>query len=77
MNNNHLIIIFFPFFEVYHAISSLFLASAYVLGEPLWVQEDQGGDNFLLQFDSSFVDVNLGDSGVISMFKNDAFWQCS
>ena len=45
-------------------------------GLPLWIQgEDHVGD-FLLQFDDGFVDVNLGDAGVMYVFTDRQFWQC-
>ncbi len=55
----------------------IFGAGARVLGEPIWLQSDELTDgSFLLQFDESFVDVNLGDSGVMYVFSDSAFWQC-
>ncbi|MDX1902708.1 MAG: toxin-antitoxin system YwqK family antitoxin [Thermonemataceae bacterium] len=54
----------------------VFNAPAYVLGEPIWLQGDEYEGNFLLQFDERFGDVNLGDSGVMYVFENTAFWQC-
>lgn len=41
--------------------------------EPLGVQPYCG---FLLQFDETFVDVNLGDCGVMYVIANDAHFQC-
>ncbi len=35
-----------------------------------------GGPTFMLQFGEEFVDVNLGDSGTMYVFGDDAFWQC-
>lgn len=29
-----------------------------------------------MQFDEGFVDVNLGDMGVMYVFEDSAFWQC-
>jgi hypothetical protein len=50
---------------------------ARALGSPLWLQSDEDpGSDFLLQFDESFVDVNLGDAGVMYVFVSTAFWQC-
>ena len=47
------------------------------LGEPLWLQDPQDGAGaFVLQFDENLVDTNLGDSGVMYVFGDDAFWQC-
>ena len=47
------------------------------LGEPIWLQQDEGGsDGFVMQFDETFVDMNLGDSGIMYVYADDAFWQC-
>lgn len=35
-----------------------------------------GGDQFILQFSEEFADVNLGDSGSMYVFGDDAYWQC-
>lgn len=35
-----------------------------------------GGGGFYMQFDDSFADVNLGDSGVMYVFGSDAHFQC-
>lgn len=50
----------------------------YVLGQPIWLQEaDQWDDDFILQFDESFVPVNLGDNGVMYVHKNGGDFQCN
>ncbi len=55
----------------------IYRAHARVLGEPLWLQGDEdAGGTFVMQFDDGFVDVNLGDSGIMYVFDDDAFWQC-
>lgn len=36
----------------------------------------QVGGGFYMQFDDGFADVNLGDSGVMYVFGNDAHFQC-
>lgn len=55
----------------------IFRAPARVLGPPIWLQGDEGGEEgFLMQFDEYFVDMNLGDSGVMYVYANTAFWQC-
>lgn len=46
-------------------------------GEPIWVQEEQYPDGeFLFQFDEQFADINLGDMGVMYVYRETAFWQC-
>ncbi|MGM0558527.1 MAG: toxin-antitoxin system YwqK family antitoxin [Myxococcota bacterium] len=54
----------------------IYQASARVLGEPIWLQYPEGGGTFLMQFDESFAWMNLGDSGVMYVFGDTAFWQC-
>ncbi len=56
--------------------NAIFQAHARVLGEPIAIQEDIPMDNLLVQFDARFVDINLGDSGVMYVFEDTAFWQC-
>lgn len=51
-------------------------ASARAGGAPIWLQGDEHDGEFLLQFDESFVDVNLGDCGIMYVFKDTQFWQC-
>jgi len=54
----------------------IYRASARVLGDPIWLQDEEGGGIFFMQFDEGFVDVNLGDMGVMYVFEDSAFWQC-
>ncbi|MCS6796280.1 MAG: toxin-antitoxin system YwqK family antitoxin [Raineya sp.] len=54
----------------------VFQAPCYVLGEPIWLQDEQHQGNFILQFDETFGGVNLGDGGVMYVFEDTAFWQC-
>lgn len=55
----------------------LFNAPCYLLGAPIWLQGKEGEDeDFLGQFDEKFADINLGDCGVMYLFKDTAFWQC-
>lgn len=49
---------------------------ARALGHPIWLQEGQWDGDFLLQFDETFVPMNLGDCGVMYVFGDTAFWQC-
>lgn len=54
----------------------VYRASARVAGAPIWLQDDEGGGQFLMQFDEGFIPMNLGDAGVMYVFDNTAFWQC-
>ncbi len=55
----------------------LYRCSARVGGAPLWLQDDEGGDaGFVMQFDEGFCSMNLGDSGIMYVYADDAFWQC-
>lgn len=56
--------------------SAIYRTSCRALGEPLWLQGEEEGGGFLLQFDEGFADVNLGDCGVMYVFDDTAFWQC-
>ena len=47
------------------------------LGEPIWIQDAEHWGDLLLQFDESFVPMNLGDCGVMYVFDDAQFWQCS
>lgn len=55
--------------------SGLVDAGAYAGGEPLWLQGADHEGTFVLQFDESFLDMNLGDAGVLYAFADTAFWQ--
>ncbi len=60
--------------ELRGAIYSL---GARALGHPLWLQGDEGGGyGYIMQFDESFVDINLGDMGIMYVFSDGGFWQC-
>jgi antitoxin component YwqK of YwqJK toxin-antitoxin module len=60
--------------ELYKAIYG---AHARVLGDPIWLQsEEDGGGTFVMQLDEGFVDVNLGDMGVLYVYEDGGFWQC-
>lgn len=55
----------------------VYAQAARVGGQPLWLQGAEHDDgSFLMQFDEQFVDVNLGDAGVMYLFEDTAFWQC-
>lgn len=45
-------------------------------GEPIWLQGAEYSENIVIQFDEDFIDINLGDGGVMYVFKDTAFWQC-
>ncbi len=51
-------------------------ANARAGGEPLWLQGEEYGGEFLLQFDEGFANVNLGDCGIMFVFSDEQFWQC-
>jgi uncharacterized protein YwqG len=51
-------------------------SASYAAGKPIWLQSDEYDGHFLLQFDEAFIDMNLGDAGVMYVFADTAFWQC-
>lgn len=51
-------------------------SASYAAGKPIWLQNDEYNGHFLLQFDEAFIDMNLGDAGVMYVFADTAFWQC-
>jgi antitoxin component YwqK of YwqJK toxin-antitoxin module len=56
---------------------AIYGAHARVLGDPIWLQsEEDGGGTFVMQLDEGFVDVNLGDLGVLYVYDDGGFWQC-
>lgn len=55
---------------------AIYGAGARAGGRPIWLQGDEYEGEFLLQFDESFVDINLGDAGVMYIFTDQQFWQC-
>lgn len=56
--------------------SAIYGASARAGGQPIWLQGDEHEGAFLLQFDESFANINLGDAGVMYIFADQQFWQC-
>lgn len=54
----------------------LYGAPARAGGAPIWLQGDEHAGEFLLQFDESFANVNLGDCGIMYVFTDTQFWQC-
>ncbi len=62
------------FKELQNKVYSL---GARVYGDPIWLQSNDGGPNgFIMQFDEKFIDINLGDSGIMYVYNDYAFWQC-
>jgi len=45
-------------------------------GKPIWLQYKEHTDDVLVQFDEGFLDINLGDGGVMYVFPDTAFFQC-
>lgn len=56
--------------------SEIYRCSGRALGEPIWLQSAEHFGSFLCQFDEGFVSMNLGDTGVMYVFSDTAFWQC-
>jgi hypothetical protein len=50
--------------------------NARVLGSEIWLQGEEYGGDFVMQFDEGFCYMNLGDSGVMYVYSDGAFWQC-
>ena len=48
-----------------------------VLGEPLWLQDEEHWGELIMQFDEALVPMNLGDMGVMYVFADAQFFQCS
>ena len=65
------------FFERSDLRNAVYNLGARVGGEPIWLQADESpGSRFVMQFDESFVGINLGDMGVMYVYEDTAFWQC-
>lgn len=63
--------------EALKAIRQQLFNCAYLGGQPLWLQSDEHHAPFIGQFDEQLApDLNLGDSGVMYLFEDTAFWQC-
>ena len=51
------------------------ILNAFAGGDPGWLQEPEGPSRgFILQFDQTFVPMDLGDSGVMYVFADCAWW---
>lgn len=61
-----------PVYELYEALGEFSMAG----GKPVWLQGVAHDGEIILQFDDSLVDMNLGDGGVMYVFRDTAFWQC-
>lgn len=48
---------------------------AHAGGAPLWLQEEDHQGDFLLQFRSRFLALELGEEGTMFVFRDRAFWQ--
>ena len=46
-------------------------------GKPQWIQGEDHDGVLLFQFDEDIVEMNLGDAGLMYVFADTAFWQCS
>lgn len=58
------------------AINGLMLnLPAYIGGSPVWLQGDDYLGFFIMQFYQAFVDISMGDSGIMYVFADTAFWQ--
>ena len=55
----------------------IFNAAGHVLGEPFWIQDDEGGfDDFIMQINEGLCDVNLGDCGSLYVYAGETIFQC-
>jgi len=45
------------------------------LGEPFFIQENEGGAGFVFECGASLVPMNLGDCGGLYAFASGALWQ--
>ena len=61
-----------PVYELSEELNRFALAG----GKPLWLQGPEHDGEIILQFDEELVDMNLGDAGVMYVFRDTAFWQC-
>ena len=59
--------------EVHDAI---FQVAGRAGGDPIWLQSEEDGGQFLFQFHEGLASINLGDCGVMYVFDDTAYWQC-
>ncbi|MCP4520570.1 MAG: WGR domain-containing protein [Cytophagales bacterium] len=64
--------------DLIEQISECLFTKNYVGGGATWLQEDEGNGMgfFIMQFDERFVNINLGDCGIMYVFDDDHLWQC-
>jgi len=55
---------------------AIYNAGGRIGGEPMWLQDEEHWGDFVMQFDESFIHMNLGDCGIMYVFADTAFWQC-
>lgn len=68
--------LFFERDERLQQLANALLSQSYAGGLPLWLQSKEYEGEFLFQFDEDFIYMNLGDAGVMYVFKETSFWQC-
>ncbi|AKT37602.1 WGR domain-containing protein [Chondromyces crocatus] len=55
----------------------IFNAAGHVLGEPLWIQEEEGGDGaWVMQVNESLSEANTGDAGSLYVYTRGTTFQC-
>ena len=54
----------------------VFNRPGYLLGEPMFIQEDEGGVGFVMQLAEQIGGLNLGDSGSLYVFESGSYMQC-
>jgi hypothetical protein len=55
---------------------AVYALHARALGEPIWLQSPEPSGRFVMQLDEAFINMNLGDAGVLFVFDKTAFFQC-
>lgn len=67
----------FELSEELKAIQLAIFNCSYIGGKPIWLQSKDYEGPFIGQFDMELVpEINLGDSGIMYIFEETAFWQC-
>lgn len=54
----------------------VFRRPGWVLGEPMYIQDDEGSVGFVMQLADRIGEVNFGDSGSLYVFEGSSFMQC-
>lgn len=57
--------------EIYEAVHN----AAYAGGEPTFIQSENFDGQFVFQFDDKLIKTQLGDSGVMYVFADAAYWE--